>query len=59
MSEQEKKLQRIYDMLDAETKQKFLCLPYTKKKEKFLDNIRVEGWTKTRRRLFNYSFFGD
>ena len=30
MSEQEKKRQRIYDMLNAETKPNFLCLPYTK-----------------------------
>ena len=30
MSEQEKKQQRIYDLLNAETKPKFLCLPYTK-----------------------------
>ena len=32
MSEQEKKRQRIYDMLNAETKPNFLCLPYTKQK---------------------------
>ena len=30
MSKQEKKQQSIYDLLDAETKPKFLCLPYTK-----------------------------
>ena len=30
MSEQEKKQQRINDLLYAETKLKFLCLPYTK-----------------------------
>ena len=30
MSEQDKKQQRIYDLLYAETKPKFLCLPYTK-----------------------------
>ena len=34
MSEQEKKQQRIYDLLDAETKPKFICLPYTKTKKK-------------------------
>ena len=34
MSEQEKKQQRIYDLLNAETKQKFLCLPYTKLRKK-------------------------
>ena len=30
MSEQEKISQRIYDLLNAETKPKFLCLLYTK-----------------------------
>ena len=30
MSEQERKRQWIYDLLNAETKPKFLCLPYTK-----------------------------
>ena len=30
MSEQEKKLQRIYDLLNAEIRPKFLCVPYTK-----------------------------
>ena len=30
MNEQEKKRQRIYDLLNAETKAKFLCLPYAK-----------------------------
>ena len=34
MSEQEKKRQRIYDLLNTETKLKFLCLPYTKQKKK-------------------------
>ena len=34
MSEQEKKRQRIYDLLHAETKPKFLCLPYTKQRKK-------------------------
>ena len=34
MSEQGKKQQRIYDLFDAETKPKFLCLLYTKKKKK-------------------------
>ena len=34
MSEQEKK-QRIYDLLNAETKQKFLCLLYTKQRKYF------------------------
>ena len=35
MSEQEKKWQRIYDLLNAETKPKFLCLPYTKQRKFF------------------------
>ena len=35
MSEQEKKQQRIYDLLNAETKLKFLCLPHTKQKKIF------------------------
>ena len=30
MNEQEKKRQIIYDLLNAETKPKFLCLPYKK-----------------------------
>ena len=34
MSEQEKKQQRIYDLLQVETKPKFLCLPYTKQRKK-------------------------
>ena len=34
MSEQEKKRQRINDLLNTETKLKFLCLLYTKQ-EKF------------------------
>ena len=33
MSEQEKKQQRIYDLLNAKTKPKFLCLMYTKQKD--------------------------
>ena len=32
MSEQGKKRQRIYDLLNAETKPKSLCSPYTKQK---------------------------
>ena len=34
MSVQEKKRQRIYNLLKAETKPKFLCLPNTKQKKK-------------------------
>ena len=35
MSEQEKKRQRISDLLNAETKPKCLCLPYRKQRKKF------------------------
>ena len=42
MSDQEKKWQRVYDLLNAKTNLKivseiigFLCLPYTKQKELF------------------------
>ena len=35
MSKQEKKRQRIYDLLDAETKLKFLCLLYKKQRKTF------------------------
>ena len=34
MSEQEKKRQRIYDLLNAETRPQFLCLPYTKQRKR-------------------------
>ena len=33
LDEQEKKRQRIYDLLNAETKLTFLCLPYTKQRK--------------------------
>ena len=33
MNEQEKKRQRIYDLLNAETKPKFLRLPHTKQRK--------------------------
>ena len=36
MSEQEKKRQKIYDLMNAETKTKSLCLPYTKLRNWFL-----------------------
>ena len=61
MSEQEKKRQRIYDLLNAETKSKFLCLLYTKQKKKIIDKRALKGkgevqnWTKTKRTLFNCS----
>ena len=35
MSEQEKKRQKIYDLLNAKIKQKFLYLPYIKKRKIF------------------------
>ena len=37
MSEQKKKKKRyeIYDLLNAKTKSKFLCLPYTKQRQNF------------------------
>ena len=38
MSEQVKKCQRIYDLLNAETKPKFLCLPYIRQGKKFAEN---------------------
>ena len=43
MSEQEKKLQRIYDLFNAETKPRFLCQPYTKKSGR-LNKKRKEGF---------------
>ena len=42
MSEQEKKRQRIYDLLNAETKPKFLYLPYTKQRKKVFFFIEKE-----------------
>ena len=39
MSKQEKKMPRIYDLLNAETKSKFLCRPYTKQRKKNLQKI--------------------
>ena len=51
MSEQEKKRQKIYNLLNSETKLKFFCLPYTKRrkifKEKELFKEKGRGWTKT------------
>ena len=55
MSEQEKKRQRIYDLLKALTKPKFLCLRYTEakkniffflQKKRFLKKWGVADWTK-------------
>ena len=57
MSEQEKKQQTIYELLNLETKSKFLCL---QSKENFLQRNcflkeRGEWWIeqKTKRRFFN------
>ena len=59
MSDQEKKRQRIYDLLSAETKANFLCLPYTKQiKRSFTERevFKAKGsWRieqKMKRRLF-------
>ena len=59
MSEQEKKLQRIFDLLNAETKPKFLCLPYTKQRKTFIYRKRafqgkggVDDWTKNEKKAF-------
>ena len=40
MSVQEKKRQRIYDLLNAETKLKFLYLLYTKQRKNFTEKER-------------------
>ena len=64
MNEQEKKQQRIYDFLNAKTKPKFLCLPYTKQKEFFLQKkelYKEKGeWRtkKNKKRIFNLSRYG-
>ena len=65
MSKQENRQQRIYDLFKTKTKQKFLCLLYTKlgkfftEKELFkeMGEWRVEQ--KTKRRLFNCSCYGE
>ena len=56
-SEQEKKRQIIYDLLNAETKPKFSCLPYTKQrifffteKDLFEEKRGVEDWTKKKKK---------
>ena len=41
MNEQEKKQQRTYDLLSAETMPKCLCLSYTKQKKKYF--LRKSG----------------
>ena len=55
-----KKRLSIYDLLNAQTKPMFLCLPYTKqrKKKKLQKNIffkekrRVEDWTENEKKAF-------
>ena len=49
MSELEKKHQRIYDLLHAETKPKLIFLPYTKQRKNF---FRKRAFTeKDKRRI--------
>ena len=57
MSDQEKKRQRIYDLLNAETKKKFLCLPYTNLRRKiyrksFLRKKGNVGLNKNEKKAF-------
>ena len=65
MSEQEKKRQRIYNLLNTVTKPKFLCLLYRKQriffaeKEIFKEKKEWEIKQKRKRRLFNGSRYGD
>ena len=65
MSEQEKKLQRIYDLLNAETKPKFLCLLYTKQREKKIteEEFLRKRWSgesnKNEKKVFNCSHDSD
>ena len=65
MCEQEKKRQRIYDLLDADIKPKFLCLPYTMQRKKITEKELFKekrGWRielKTKRKLFNCSRYCD
>ena len=53
MNEQEKKRQRIYDLLKTETKLNFLCLPYTKQKIVFTekDLFKEKGKWLTEQKL--------
>ena len=54
MNEQEKKRQRIYYLLNADTKPKFLCLLYTKQRKSFAEkdlfNVKVWRYEKKNRR---------
>ena len=61
MCEQEKKRQRIYDLLNADTKSKFFFyLPYTKHffKASF-GKGGVEDWAKIEKNLFNCSRYAN
>ena len=67
MSDQEKKQQRIYDLLNAERKSKCLCLQETKQRRKKISQkksfgkqkgkVRIEQ--KTLRMLFIFSHSDD
>ena len=64
MSEKEKKWQKIYDFLNAETKPKFHCLQCTKErknlqKNSFLTKSGSWGLKKTKRRIFYSSCYSD
>ena len=68
MSQQEKKWQRIYDLVNAETKPNFICLPNIKQRKLFFfftekKHFKEKGELgikqKTKRRLFNCSRYGD
>ena len=63
MIEQEKKRQRIHDLLNAETKPKFHCLQYTNQrkmiteKELFKEKTEWKIEQKTKIKLFNCARF--
>ena len=66
MSEQKMKRQRIYDVLNAEIKPNFLCLPYIKQrksflqKKSFLRNRGTEGLNiKRKEGYFNCFRYGE
>ena len=46
MREQKKKRQRIYDLLNAETKPKSLCIPYTKPRKASFFLLKKSFWRK-------------
>ena len=65
MSKQENKRQRIYDLLNAGTKSKFICLLYTKQRnfitaeELFTEKGSGAMNKKRKKAFFNCSLFGD